>query len=233
MTMDLGLPIYTIPIWMWCKSKDCQWKVRGAVFPSPSAQCCAGGVKPCLNLIKIHQTCKLLFHQLTPSAFECLRSVCEGWINEQERYYYFNGRHQEIEPCGRLCEWREEVGATVYAYVRACLSEGFFFCMCAWHTSARVWEFVHAYMQVCVRLYETGEGRKQKQEIEQLIKDKKGKKFMYAYWHTCESACVILRVCVPVVVFEVRRKETCISTLMLYSVGHTHIQRPKRIRNKL
>lgn len=79
-------------------------------------------------------------------------------------------------------------------------------CIAAW-----VCECVHVYMQVWADI--------QKQEIEKLIKEEREKKFMYAYWHTCESSCVVWSACVPVTVFEVRRKETCISAPMLYSAG--------------
>lgn len=67
--------------------------------------------------------------------FWVLQSVCEGWINEQERYYYFNRRHQEIKPCGRLCEWREEVRVCMFVYVGAHM----YICRCV-PLCATIWD---------------------------------------------------------------------------------------------
>lgn len=65
---------------------------------------------------------------------------------------------------------------------------------------------------VCVWLNETRE---------KLIKEEKRKKFMFAYWHTCEKPCVICaRVCQWL---SLKSKEKrLISVRMLYSAGHTH-----------
>lgn len=75
-------------------------------------------------------------------------------------------------------------------------------------------------VSLCVWLYgRKNETKTGEWEVDQRTKEKE----IHVCILTRESACVILCACVPVIVFEVRRKETCISVPMLYSAGHTHM----------
>ncbi len=205
-----------------------------------SARYYPGGVKPqCLNLIKMYQTCKLWIHQLIPYAFDCLWSVSEGCINEQERYYYFNRRHQEIKPCGRLCEWREEVRVTVY--VCACLSTCFFSLVCAQKStpaSVNVCTYKRKCVSLCIcvcdYIKQEKDKKKQKYEIEKLIKEEEGKNFfvcilthLRASW--CDFACVCVCVCVCVCQWLSLKSEEkrFIFPCLCFIQQDTHIHRPK------
>ncbi len=175
--------------------------------------------------IKIYQTCKLQIHQLIPYAFECLQSLSEGWINEQERYYYFNRRHQEIKPCGRLCEWREEVSLTV----RLCV------CMC---TSAHVCECVHAYMQVCVLVCVTIWNRGREELIyknRRLRNWSKKKKERHSCMHIDTLARVLVWFCASVCQWLSLKSEEkrLVFPCLCFIQQDTHIHRPKHIHNEL
>lgn len=130
-----------------------------------------------------------------------------SWINEQERYYYFNRRHQEIKPCGRLCEWREEVND----------------CICV-RTSARV-TCVSACTYICkcrslvVQLHEMGKVKKQKTEIWELDQRGKGRKF-----HVCilTHLRVLVCICANDWLWSQKKRGLYFRAYALFSRTHNH-----------
>lgn len=154
-------------------------------------------------------------YQLIPHAFECLQSLCEGWINEQERYYYFNRRHQEIKPCGRLCEWREEVRVTVCLCV----------CMCIHlHVSVNVCMYICRRVSLCVRLYETGEGQSWYTKTGDWGVDQRRKRkdiHVCILTHLRESLCDFVRVCASDCLWSQRKRDLYFRAYALFSRTHT------------
>lgn len=151
-----------------------------------------------------------------------VQSLCRGWMNEQERYYYFKRRHQEIKPCGRLCEWREEVRVTVYVCVRVCQVPFFF--LSYMHMSICMCLNVCMYAGVCppcVCHYMKWERRNETKTGDwEVDQSRKGKEIhVCVLTHLRESLCDFARMCASL--WSQKKRDLYFRAYTLFSRTHT------------